>query len=461
MGSSLKGRSNHEPIHDERPAVGAEPGCGGVDHFSRRTLLKTLGAAGLSAWLTPVAGFLARAQEAAPRGRPARSVILLWLAGGPSQLETFDPHSGRPIAHGTRAIRTSQPGVEVAEGLVQTAELLHHLALVRSVVSQEADHERAVYTMKTGYRPNPTVVHPSIGAVVCHELADEGGDIPRHISILPDQWPAGGGYLGGQYNAFQVHDPQKPVQDIRSTVSPEHLSRRLEGVSVVERAFGQGRRADLDATTTLHQYSTSRALRIMSSEQVEAFDIHRASLSQRAAYGETPFGRACLVALRLIEAGVRCVEVTLGGWDTHLNNHELQARRVGILDPAFAALIRDLLTRDLLDSTVVLCGGEFGRTPRLNPLEGRDHWPHGFSVVMAGGGIRAGQVLGATDPEGASKAPERPVRVEDLHATIQHALGIDPMKELVSPVGRPLALSEGKVIRELLAGSPRSDGSES
>ncbi len=422
--------------------------CGTADHVSRRTLLKTLGAAGLSAWLTPVAQWLARAEENG--GTPARSVIVLWLAGGPSQLETFDPHPDRKISFGTQAIRTALPGVRLAAGLDQLAEVMDSVSLVRSVVSKEADHERAVYNMKTGYRPSPTVVHPSIGAVICHELDDENKDIPRHISILPDQWPARGGYLGAQFDAFQVHDPKRPIQDVTPLVTRERFDQRMDDLSVVEQSFARGRLTNLDASTTLHRATVSRALQMMGSDQLTAFDVGQASVAQRAAYGDTPFGRGCLAALRLIEAGVRCVEVTLGGWDTHVNNHELQAGKVKVLDPALAALIRDLKDRGRFDSTVVLCGGEFGRTPKLNPLGGRDHWPYGFTVALAGGGLRTGHVLGATDPDGEKKEPDHPVRVEDLHATIQQALGIRPRKELVTPVGRPLALSEGRVIKELL-----------
>jgi len=428
----------------------AEHGCGTADHFTRRTLLKSLGAAGLSTWLTPIATMLARAEEAAPRGKPARSVIILWMAGAPSQLETFDPHPDSKISYGTKAIKTALPGVRIAEELKHVAEIMGDVSLVRSVVSKEADHERAVYNMKTGYRPNPTVVHPSIGAVVCHELSDDGLDIPRHISILPDQWPARGGYLGAQFDAFQVYDPQGPIQDVTPLVTPARMDQRMNDLAVVEKAFGRGRPANLDTSTTLHQLTMARALKIMSSDQLAAFDVKQASTAQRTAYGDTPFGRGCLAALRLIEAGVRCVEVTLDGWDTHVNNHKLQADRVKILDPAFAALIRDLKERDLFDSTIVLCGGEFGRTPKLNAVAGRDHWPYGFSVALAGGGMRPGHVIGSTDPEGESKEPENPVTVQDIHATIQHALGIDHEKELITPVGRPLALSDGKVIRELL-----------
>lgn len=427
-----------------------ECACGTADHFSRRTLLKSIGVAGVGAWLTPVAQWLARAEEKAPKGQPARSVIILWMGGGPSQLETFDPHPNSPFAYGTKSIKTAAPGVELAAGFEQLAGVMNEITLVRSVVSKEADHERAAYNMKTGYRPNPTVVHPSIGAVICHELDDSGMDIPRHISILPDQWPARGGYLGARFDAFQIGDPQGPIPDVSTKMSKDRIDQRMADLSVVESAFARGRRVDLEEQVTLHQASMRDALKIMSSEQLDAFDVKRAAASQREAYGDTAFGRGCLAAVRLIETGVRCVEVTLGGWDTHVNNHKLQADKVKVLDAAFTALIKDLKERGLLDSTVVLCGGEFGRTPRLNPLDGRDHWPYAFSVALAGGGIRAGHVHGSTDPAGDSKEPENPVNVQDIHATIQHALDINPEKELITPVGRPLALSDGKVITEIL-----------
>jgi uncharacterized protein (DUF1501 family) len=425
--------------------------CGSTEHLSRRTLLKLTGWSSL-AWLTPIARQLARAEERAPRGRPARSVIILWLAGGPSQLETFDPHPGSKIAFGTKAIRTALPEVRLADGFGHLAEMMGDVTLVRSVVSPEADHERAVYNMKTGYRPVTTLVHPALGAVLCHQMPDEAMDLPRHISILPDQWPARGGYLGAAFDAFKLQDPKGPVQDVAFTVSAARQERRFADVAVVEQAFARDRAPGLDENITQHRQSMERARRIMGSAQLAAFDVNQALASQRAAYGDTPFGRGCLAALRLIEQGVRCVEVTLDGWDTHANNHELQGRRVAQLDPAFAALLRDLKARGLFESTIVLCGGEFGRTPTLNPLGGRDHWPHGFSVAVAGGGFRRGHVFGATDPGGDKKAPDQPVKVQDLHATVQAALGLDPEKELQTPVGRPMALSDGRVRRELLAG---------
>jgi uncharacterized protein (DUF1501 family) len=192
-----------------------------------------------------------------------------------------------------------------------------------------------------------------------------------------------------------------------------------------------------------------QALAMMGSAQLRAFETSDEPAAVCAAYGDTPFGRGCLAARRLIEQGVRCVEVTLAGWDSHTKNHETHERLIKILDPAFAALIADLRERDLLRHTVVLCGGEFGRTPRVNPLEGRDHWPHGFSMAMAGGGVRGGQVIGETDPEGGKKVAD-PRSVADVHATVLTALGIDPAHEEMTPVGRPMKFSEGAAIAELL-----------
>ena len=423
--------------------------CGSADHFSRRTLLKSMGMMGMT-WLTPLADLLAVEAEQAPKGKPARSVIMLWMGGAPSQLDTFDPHPGSKIAGGLGAISTAIKGVQFAPGLEQTASVMQDVSVIRSMVSLEGDHERAFYNIKTGYRPNPTLVHPSIGAIVCHELPDAKIEIPTHVSILPNQWPARGGFFGAEYDAFQIGDPANPVPDVRSQVAGTRLENRMQGLSVVERAFSQGRRTDLDQLT-LHQATMEKARKLMTSEQLKAFDVSQVPAAERKAYGNTPFGRGCLAAVRLIEAGVRCVEVTLNGWDTHANNLEGQAQQVAILDPAYATLIRELKQRGLLEQTIVVCGGEFGRTPNINVVGGRDHWPTGVSMLVAGGGFAGGRVIGETDPTGEKKDPANPVRVEDLHATVQHLLGMDHTKEILTPVGRPIALSEGRVLSELEA----------
>jgi hypothetical protein len=416
--------------------------------LNRRTLLKAAGASGL-AWLTPVAELLAQSEQTSRSGR-AKSVILLWLAGGPSQLETFDPHPGTNIAAGTGAIATSVAGIQIAEGLPQVAEQMQEIAVVRSVVSREGDHERAAYNVKTGYRPDPSVIHPSIGAVLCHQLPVGQAEIPRHVSIVPDQWPGRGGYLGDRYDAFQMGDPIAPLPDMKTPVPDERLARRLESLNIVERQFARGRLREIESTRTLHQGTIQKAMRMMSSDQLKAFEIEQLPKSDREPFGDSPFGRGCLVAARLVEMGVRCVEVTLAGWDSHISNHDIQGERVKTLDPALASLIQYLKRRSRLEQTLIICGGEFGRTPNVNPAGGRDHWPHGFSIALAGGAIRGGQVIGQTDPEGEKLPYEQGIPVEDIHATVLHALGIDHALELETPVGRPIKLSEGKLVKGLL-----------
>ena len=292
-------------------------------------------------------------------------------------------------------------------------------------------------------------------------MPKEGVEIPRHVSILPGAWPPRGGYLGDGFDAFKVDDPARPVPDVSPRVSGLRQRRRLKNLQVAEEAFARGAERERLERRTAHRSTVSRALRMMDSEQLKAFEVSQEPMAVQKAYGQNPFGRGCLAARRLIEVGVRCVEVTLGGWDTvydvspytntHINNHTLHRELVAKLDPAFATLIADLKQRQLLERTVVLVGGEFGRTPALNPAEGRDHWPHGFSVALAGGRLAGGRVIGQTDPAGGKKIKD-PVAVEDLHATVMAALGIDHRKLMATPIGRPMRLSEGRVLKKLMAG---------
>jgi hypothetical protein len=435
--------------------------CRSYRRLSRRSWLASPVAAlgGLS--LTWIAESLAKDGEdpRAVRGKSsgkARSLIFLWMQGGPSQLETWDPHPGRLIGGSTRAIATSLPGVQIAEGLPQMAEQLHRVTLVRSIIGKEGDHERATYQMKTGWRPDPTVLHPSLGAILCHQTADNL-EIPRHVSILSRQWPGRGGYLGASYDSFRVNDPRDRVPNLRSNAPAERLERRVRALEeILEPGFARQRFADLDLKKTQHVTATRQALQMMASDQVSAFDIMQESQGVRQAFGDSAFGRGCLAAVRLIERGVRCVEVELNGWDSHADNHRLQLEQCRILDPALASLLQELERRELLASTLVVCGGEFGRTPKLNVLEGRDHWQHGFSWLMAGGPLRRGQVVGQTAaepiPDGGEKSDyvAEPVAVADLHATLLDSLGIDYRKELTTPIGRPLPLSEGQVVQACL-----------
>lgn len=431
-------------------------------NLSRRSLLQTT--AGLSGglWLTHLAESLARGAEA--KANKPKSLLFIWLQGGPSQLETFDPHVGSYIGGDVGAIQSSLKGVELADTMPATAEQMHLTTLVRSVVSKEGDHERASYHLKTGWRPDPTIVHPAIGSIVCHQ-SDENLEIPRHVSIEPGQWPARGGYLGASYDAFQIGDPADPIPNLTARVDEDRMDQRLGPLlNTLETEFQRGRLSQLNRQRTLHQTATDAAVAMMHSPQLDAFDVKQESAATLAKFGDTSFGRGLLAAIRLMSAGVRCVEVELSGWDSHINNHELQTGRAEILDRALAATLQELEAREMLDDTIVFCTGEFGRTPLINPAAGRDHWPHGFSSLLAGGKFRRGHVHGSTaanpdrsllnrnngDPVDPSKVTEGMISVPDLHATVLHALDIDHEYESITPIGRPLRWSDGNVVNSLL-----------
>jgi hypothetical protein len=416
--------------------------------LSRRDALRVAAGLGLS-FLLP--GLEGRAADARGKERP-KSLITLWMGGGPSQVDTFDPHPklfDEDRKEKNQPIATRIPGVQLNALLPHMAEQIHEMCLIRSMVSKEGDHERGTYLVKTGYRPDTTLIHPSLGAIVAHELPAEKVEIPRYISILNNQWPGRGGFLGDDFDPFKVLDPKQNLQNMKAQVEKDRQGARLKDLEVVEKSFRARRR--IQANATLHQDTVRRALTMMSSEQLKAFQFEDEPAEIRAAYGETPFGAGCLIARRLVEVGVRSIEVNLDGFDTHANNLSGQTTQAKIFDPAFAALIHDLKQRDLFDSTVVLWMGEFGRTPSINNVGGRDHWPTGFSCVVGGGGFHKGLVIGETDPEGKRAEPVQPVEIRDLFATILKAVGVEYGKELTTPIGRPMALCEGRPIDRLLA----------
>ena len=407
------------------------------NHWTRRGLLHTIPGLALP-FLLPRLDVKA-AEKRGPE-RP-KSLITVWLGGGASQLETWDPHAGTKIGGETKAIKTTLPGLQIADLYPRVAEQIHNLSVIRSLVSPEGDHERGTYFVKTGYRPTPTAHHPSLGAIMTRYLPDDSIEIPHHVSLGKGQWPSEGGFLGDELDAFKIPNPGKTLQNLEPSVSEDRQDRRLKNLAAVTKSFRTGRNRQVDAT--LHQLTVERSLTIMASDQLRAFTIDDVPKQLRDDYGDTKFGRSCLVARQLVELGVRAVEVMLPGWDCHASNHEGHVTQSKLLDPGLAALIRDLKDRDLLDSTVVLCIGEFGRTPNINPVGGRDHWPHGFSCLVGGGGLRSGLVLGETDPTGESKKPTMPMRVQDLFATIMKTMDVDFEEEVITPIGRPIQLTEG------------------
>lgn len=400
---------------------------------------------------SPFALALGRAMgsdDAKPRGGKAKSLILVWLDGAPSQLETFDPHPGTDIGGPTRAIQTTVPGLSFAHSLPKLAQEAKSLCVVRSLTSKEGDHDRARYFMKTGYRPIPSIVHPALGAVCGKELSGEKLRLPPYISMLGKDERAGGGYLGDDYDPFVVLDVAKPVPDLSSPVEKTRRERRFAALDVIEQSLNRDR-PKLSARTN-HGGRTRQALELMDSPQVSAFDLTKEPESIHRLYGGTPFSKACLAARRLVEVGVPCVEVQLRGWDSHANNFNVHERLCADLDPGLAGLVSDLRSRGLLDSTLVVCVGEFGRTPAINGVAGRDHWNTGFAGVLAGGGTKAGFVYGKTSEKGSTDV-EKPLPVPDFLATIMTTMGIDLQKEYSGPLGRPMKVCEGTARTELLA----------
>jgi len=410
---------------------------------TRRQLLQFLSACGVSLALP---GMTARAAARRREERP-KTLITLWMNGGMSQLETWDPHPGATSGGEVKDITTTAKDIRISNLLPQMAEQMQSCMLIRSLTSREGDHERGSAFVKTGYRPEPTLKYPTLGAIVAHELPDPKIEIPQHVALASDRIVPEGGYLGNQWDAFRVFNPGMGLSNLKSYVDPERQSDRLQALNVVSQQFEQ--RRQFGAKRTLHQSTLDRALEMMSSEQLKAFELDTELAGVKAAYGDTSFGRGCLVARRLVEVGVRSIEVNLSGFDTHVANHSGHVTQCKILDPAIATLIRELRERDLLESTIVLCISEFGRTPRINPAGGRDHWPNWFSCLIAGGGFREGTLIGATPHDvtddkidGKLIKPAEPVLVPELYATIMATMGIDCRKEILTPIGRPIRFAD-------------------
>jgi hypothetical protein len=439
--------------------------------LSRRDWLRlsTVGVLGAS-----MSGWLERlAADTATDPRRKRSCILLWMSGGPSQMDTFDLKPGHANGGPFKEIATSVPGIKIGEHLPKVAQHMKHMAVVRSMSTKEGDHNRATFYLRTGYLPQGPIQYPSIGSLVSKELGSDDSALPNFVSIAPYRFLSpgafGSGFLGPQYAPLIVGDSNGffqgnnyeqalKVQDLQppSDVGRAQAEARIDLMHAQANDFVSSRPG---IPTMSHQAAYARAVRLMQTEAARAFDLHDEPGKVRDAYGRNLFGQGCLLARRLVERGVPFVEVNLGntqevpvGWDTHSQNFENVRKLCGILDPAWAALMSDLEQRGLLDSTLIVWMGEFGRTPQINPDKGRDHFPNAWSAVLAGGGIKGGQVIGKTSPDG-MKVTERPVPVPDFLATVCRALGIDPEKQNPSNVGRPIRIVEktAQSIKEVLA----------
>lgn len=415
--------------------------------MTRRRALSMGVGAGLSLLLSSWAERVARADQPAraPVGK-TKHVIVLWMNGGPSHIDTWDPKRGQ-TGGSHKAIPTSIPSVSISEHLPHLARVANKLAIVRSMTSKEGNHQRAQYLLRTGYAMTPTVQHPSIGAWVSKRFGDPTSGLPAFVAL--NGLSQGGGFFGVQHGPFVVREAGSLPANIESPsdVDEARLRERQKLLEGLESSFAaktgdpkvEGRRA-----------LYGKADRLMHAAALEAFDVSKEPEAIVRSYGSSAFGKACLTAARLVGAGVRFVEVTLDGWDTHKNNFERTKTLMGQLDPAFAGLIADLERRGLASDTLIVWMGDFGRSPRINGDDGRDHHPAAFSAVLAGAGVRGGVVVGATDAEGA-KVVKDPVTVPNMLATIATTLGLDPDETVMSPAGRPIALTDqGAPVKALL-----------
>lgn len=415
--------------------------------FRRRDFLRGITAASIAAgtlnWRDLVT---LRADDLRKRGR---ACILLWMQGGPSPFETFSPKPNHENGGGTKAISTSVPGIELSENYPELAKVMDLAAVIRSMNSKEGSHPRATYMMHTGYVPTASVKYPAFGSLVAQQVDHSGLELPAFVRIGGGTRDgSGGGILGIDYDPFLMPTAGKLPTNTVLTTKPERYNRRLNLLGKLESQYASVGAAD---EVSEHQKLYQKTAKMIQSPQMTAFDLDQEPAAIRAGYGESQFGLSCLLARRLVETGVPSVEVVLNGWDTHQDNFPRTKAMAEQVDRPLAFLLSDLKQRGLLDSTLVVWSGEFGRTPKVNPRAGRDHYPRAFNTLVAGGGIRGGQIIGKTD-DGGAEVTDRPVAVADLLQTFCHSLAIDPKIENIAPNGRPIKIVDGgQPISELFA----------
>lgn len=444
--------------------------------LNRRDCLRSMLASGAACGLS---GSWASQLGAAMRdSKKQRHLIVLWMPGGPSQMDTFDMKPGHANGGSFKEIETSVPGLRFSEHLPRLAKLAQHLALVRSMQTKEGDHSRGTFLVRTGHRPGAPVKVPSLPAALSQELTASNPEIPDYVSILPNSFinPAAfsAGFLGAGREPLTVggssnYDPNglpsgpaAPASDepanlrVDNLLPPDELNetrlnRRKAYWDLLQSRYGAAARPGAPAT---HDTVYRRAMQLAESPVSAAFDLTKEKDATRRGYGNSPFGQGCLLARRLIEQGVPVVEVSLSGasplgWDSHVDNFKIVQSLSEQLDLGWSQLMLELEERGLLESTTIAWMGEFGRTPQINPQGGRDHFPDAWSCVLGGGGIKGGAIIGKTSDDG-KEVVDRPVTVPEFLATIATACGVDPHKENISDERRPFKIVDGKPIEELL-----------
>jgi hypothetical protein len=441
--------------------------------MNRRHFLKH--AAGASAVAVSGGTFLAGLRAAQDTlKKENKSVIILWLGGGYSHMDTFDPHPGEPNGGKFEAIKTKADGIQVTEVLPTVAEQMQHLTIVRSLVTNEGSHERGTVLVNTGQMPNPVVQYPALGSVASSLLTPKDLPLPGFIGIGGTAQRIGPGFLGMQYAPFTVQNAGQPPANIKAPAglgkdeaeTMERLRRRQRLFYALEDNFSESqfphltRAEEREAAGSAAQAHTAvykKGFDLTVSPLRTVFEIDKEPAKVVEAYGgrQNGFGMGCLLARKLVEKGVTCVEVDIGGWDNHQNIFTAlkgtgnNMGLAGRLDKGMGTLVKELVERGLYKNTVVLLASEFGRTPRINQNDGRDHWGRCWSVVLGGGAIKGGQVYGATSKDGMDVA-NKPCSIGDVFATVYKGLGLDPATQIRDNLGRPKPIAEGKPLDGLV-----------
>ncbi|NND97478.1 MAG: DUF1501 domain-containing protein [Pirellulaceae bacterium] len=434
-----------------------------LDAIDRRRWMQLISAGALGATATgSLMPTIARA--AAEIRQQGRHCVLLWMAGGPSQIDTFDMKPEHSNGGSLKPAATAVPGLQFSEHLPQLAKQADSLALLRGMSTKEGDHQRGTVLMRTGHIPGGPVSYPSIGCSLSKELGRSDADLPSYVSIAPGAFARASirpGFLGPKHAATSVAADGNPPADGFAQLRVEFLS-QAENLGLDRRAERLQLWRDMQndflktrATENVISQNTvyESALRMLASDAKDAFDLEQESDQVRESYGRGSFGQGCLMARRLIQRGVPLVEVTLGnglGWDTHTNNFDQVQSLSEQLDAGWATLMNELRDLGLLEKTTILWAGEFGRTPVINQNGGRDHFPQAFTCVLAGGGIAGGQAYGKTSDDG-SEVTEGKMNQQDLLSTLCGALNVNPATENIAEGGRPIAIAEGTVIDEVLS----------
>jgi uncharacterized protein (DUF1501 family) len=429
-----------------------------LNQITRRELMR-LSAAGVagasvSGWMNTLA-----AHAAQTKARP-KSCILLWMTGGPSHHDTFDPKPDAPedIRGELKAIATSVPGIQVSERFPKFAKQMQHAAILRGMSTDEGDHGRARIYVHTGYKPGFSGLrYPLLGSTVAAELGRPDSPLPNYVVTGAlagkNNFMTDAGYRGSRHEPLVINNPGQGLDNLNAPVSVEDFDDRASVLDKLEQGFA---RTSKSGAADSHATTFRRALELMRSEKSKAFDLAQEPAASRALYGESKFAQCCLLARRLVEAGVSFVELYLGDWDTHTK--PIADAALGLMtqvDDGMSALITDLKERGLLDSTLIIWMGEFGRTPKIGQgknVGGRDHWAKAWSSVLVGGGIKGGQTIGRTDAIG-GEVVDRKISIKDFMASVCETLGIDHNKKVDAPGGRPVRIVDegGQPIKELFA----------